>query len=116
VGALTYVRSRSGLSDVHPLKVKMWRSVSVFYYDQLGLRLDAIGMLHAAFNAAIAKLDCCIDEEAYRQVTILLQDLHDTLRRWTAIDIPPLEPGTCEDQVGDDGNAVALSSCITATQ
>jgi hypothetical protein len=108
---LTYVCARSVLSDVHPLKVKMWRSVSVFYYDQLGLRLEAIGMLHAAFNAAIAKLDC-IDEETYRQVTILLQDLHDRLRRWTAIDIPPQEPGTCEDQVGD---ALALS-CITATE
>ncbi|KAK7335079.1 hypothetical protein PHAVU_005G066600 [Phaseolus vulgaris] len=88
--------AESELQPTHPIRLGLALNFSVFYYEIMNSPERACHLAKQAFDDAVSELDT-LNEESYKDGTLILQLLRDNLTLWTS-DIP--EEG--EDQKMDD--------------
>lgn len=76
----------SDLPPTHPIRLGMALNFSVFYYEILSSPERACHLAKQAFDEAIAELDS-LNEESYKDSTLIMQLLRDNLTLWTS-DLP----------------------------
>jgi len=72
-----------GLPPTHPIRLGLALNQSVFLYEVLSSTEDACNLAKTAFDDAIAELDT-LDEESYKDSTLIMQLLRDNLTLWTS--------------------------------
>ncbi|XP_076435038.1 14-3-3 protein epsilon-like [Babylonia areolata] len=73
----------SDLPPTHPIRLGLALNSSVFYYEILNSPDRACRLAKAAFDDAIAELDT-LNEESYKDSTLIMQLLRDNLTLWTS--------------------------------
>jgi len=73
------------LAPTHPIRLGLALNYSVFLYEVQGKSTDACDLAKQAFDDAIAELDT-LDEESYKDSTLIMQLLRDNLTLWTSDD------------------------------
>ncbi|CAI0447829.1 unnamed protein product [Linum tenue] len=101
----------SDLPPTHPIRLGLALNFSVFYYEILNSPERACHLAKQAFDEAIAELDS-LNEESYKDSTLIMQLLRDNLSLWTtdlaeeggkpSIVYCLLEYQTCEPSKGDE--------------
>ncbi|CAK9313072.1 unnamed protein product [Citrullus colocynthis] len=76
----------SDLPPTHPIRLGLALNFSVFYYEILNSPERACHLAKQAFDDAIAELDG-LNEESYKDSTLIMQLLRDNLTLWTS-DLP----------------------------
>ncbi|KAJ8747445.1 hypothetical protein K2173_023845 [Erythroxylum novogranatense] len=76
----------SDLPPTHPIRLGLALNFSVFYYEILNSPERACHLAKQAFDEAIAELDS-LNEESYKDSTLIMQLLRDNLTLWTS-DLP----------------------------
>merc|ERR1719389_91138 len=71
------------LAPTHPIRLGLALNYSVFMYEVQGKQGDACSLAKQAFDDAIAELDT-LDEESYKDSTLIMQLLRDNLTLWTS--------------------------------
>lgn len=84
--------AKKELSPTHPIRLGLALNFSVFHYEIKDQPDEACKLAKEAFDESIAELDK-LQEESYKDSTLIMQLLRDNLTLWTA---------TNEDN--DDGN------------
>ncbi|KAG9143105.1 hypothetical protein Leryth_006349 [Lithospermum erythrorhizon] len=74
------------LPSTHPIRLGLALNFSVFYYEILNSPERACHLAKQAFDEAIAELES-LDEDSYKDSTLIMQLLRDNLTLWTS-DIP----------------------------
>jgi len=77
--------SAAGLAPTHPIRLGLALNYSVFLYEVQGKQPEACTLAKQAFDEAIAELDT-LDEESYKDSTLIMQLLRDNLTLWTSDD------------------------------
>jgi len=72
-----------GLAPTHPIRLGLALNFSVFLYEVQQEQSEACTLAKAAFDDAIAELDT-LDEESYKDSTLIMQLLRDNLTLWTS--------------------------------
>merc|ERR1711884_460343 len=85
-----YDISKSKMQPTHPIRLGLALNFSVFYYEILNSPDKACQLAKAAFDDAIAELDT-LNEDSYKDSTLIMQLLRDNLTLWTS------------DTAGDEG-------------
>jgi len=75
--------SASKLAPTHPIRLGLALNFSVFLYEVQAETSKACELAKAAFDDAIAELDT-LDEESYKDSTLIMQLLRDNLTLWTS--------------------------------
>jgi len=75
----------SELAPTHPIRLGLALNYSVFQYEVQGKNKEACDLAKQAFDDAIAELDH-LDEESYKDSTLIMQLLRDNLTLWTSED------------------------------
>ncbi|XP_051921564.1 14-3-3 protein beta/alpha-A-like [Hippocampus zosterae] len=75
--------SRDHLPSTHPIRLGLALNFSVFYYEILNSPDMACELAKLAFDDAIAQLDQ-LQEDAYKDSTLIMQLLRDNLTLWTS--------------------------------
>merc|ERR1712205_173902 len=73
------------LAPTHPIRLGLALNYSVFLYEVQGKSGEACDLAKQAFDDAIAELDT-LDEESYKDSTLIMQLLRDNLTLWTSDD------------------------------
>jgi len=73
------------LAPTHPIRLGLALNFSVFQYEVEGKTGGACDLAKKAFDEAIAELDT-LDEESYKDSTLIMQLLRDNLTLWTSED------------------------------
>jgi len=73
------------LAPTHPIRLGLALNFSVFLYEVQSKQDDACKLAKSAFDDAIAELDT-LDEESYKDSTLIMQLLRDNLTLWTSDD------------------------------
>ncbi|XP_016502398.2 14-3-3 protein 9 isoform X1 [Nicotiana tabacum] len=76
----------SELSTTHPIRLGLALNFSVFYYEIMNSPERACHLAKQAFDEAISELDA-LNEDSYKDSTLIMQLLRDNLTLWTS-DIP----------------------------
>mmetsp|Transcript_12705 Transcript_12705/g.37316 ORF Transcript_12705/g.37316 Transcript_12705/m.37316 type:complete len:242 (-) Transcript_12705:84-809(-) len=71
------------LAPTHPIRLGLALNYSVFLYEVQTLTEPACELAKRAFDEAIAELDT-LDEESYKDSTLIMQLLRDNLTLWTS--------------------------------
>jgi len=71
------------LAPTHPIRLGLALNYSVFLYEVQSKSSEACDLAKAAFDDAIAELDT-LDEESYKDSTLIMQLLRDNLTLWTS--------------------------------
>ena len=71
------------LPPTHPIRLGLALNFSVFFYEILNSPDRACHLAKQAFDDAIAELDT-LDEESYKDSTLIMQLLRDNLTLWTS--------------------------------
>jgi len=71
------------LAPTHPIRLGLALNYSVFLYEVQGKSQEACDLAKSAFDDAIAELDT-LDEESYKDSTLIMQLLRDNLTLWTS--------------------------------
>ncbi|XAR49549.1 hypothetical protein NMG60_11032790 [Bertholletia excelsa] len=74
------------LPSTHPIRLGLALNFSVFYYEIMNSPERACHLAKQAFDEAISELDS-LNEESYKDSTLIMQLLRDNLTLWTS-DIP----------------------------
>jgi len=75
--------SANQLAPTHPIRLGLALNYSVFLYEVQGETERACNLAKEAFDNAIAELDT-LDEESYKDSTLIMQLLRDNLTLWTS--------------------------------
>jgi 14-3-3 protein epsilon len=73
----------SELAPTHPIRLGLALNYSVFQYEVQAKTKEACELAKKAFDDAIAELDT-LDEESYKDSTLIMQLLRDNLTLWTS--------------------------------
>jgi 14-3-3 protein epsilon len=93
--------AQNELPPTHPIRLGLALNFSVFYYEILNTPERACRLAKQAFDDAIAELDT-LNEDTYKDSTLIMQLLRDNLTLWTT-DMPgDNEGGHNEVQDVDD--------------
>jgi 14-3-3 protein epsilon len=71
------------LAPTHPIRLGLALNYSVFLYEVQSKTSQACELAKKAFDDAIAELDT-LDEESYKDSTLIMQLLRDNLTLWTS--------------------------------
>jgi len=71
------------LTPTHPIRLGLALNYSVFLYEVVNLPNKACDLAKQAFDDAIAELDT-LDEESYKDSTLIMQLLRDNLTLWSS--------------------------------
>jgi len=71
------------LAPTHPIRLGLALNYSVFQYEVQSKSTEACNLAKQAFDDAIAELDT-LDEESYKDSTLIMQLLRDNLTLWTS--------------------------------
>lgn len=71
------------MPPTHPIRLGLALNYSVFYYEILNDPDQACNLAKHAFDDAIAELDT-LNEESYKDSTLIMQLLRDNLTLWTS--------------------------------
>ena len=71
------------LAPTHPIRLGLALNYSVFLYEVQNESAQASELAKQAFDDAIAELDT-LDEESYKDSTLIMQLLRDNLTLWTS--------------------------------
>ncbi|XP_041452021.1 14-3-3 protein epsilon-like [Drosophila obscura] len=86
------------LAPTHPIRLGLALNLSVFYYEIMHFTEKAIDLAKPAFDDAIAELDK-LNEESYRDSTLIMQLLRDNLSLLTSA----LQQETAQEDNTEDG-------------
>lgn len=75
--------AKEKMAPTHPSRLGLALNFSVFYYEILNTPERACHLAKEAFDAAIAELDN-LDQESYKDSTLIMQLLRDNLTLWTS--------------------------------
>ncbi|KAL0227510.1 hypothetical protein RCL1_003654 [Eukaryota sp. TZLM3-RCL] len=75
--------AHSNLASTHPIRLGLALNFSVFYYEILNAPEKACTLAKSAFDDAIAELDL-LEEQSYKDSTLIMQLLRDNLTLWTS--------------------------------
>merc|ERR1711890_169242 len=89
--------AKSKMQPTHPIRLGLALNFSVFYYEILNSPEKACQLAKTAFDEAIAELDT-LNEDSYKDSTLIMQLLRDNLTLWTSD-----TAGEGEDAGGDAG-------------
>lgn len=87
------------LNTTHPIRLGLALNFSVFYYEILNSPDRACTLAKSAFDDAIAELDT-LNEESYKDSTLIMQLLRDNLTLWTS-DLQADDGGNPDAEVQD---------------
>jgi len=87
--------SKSAMQPTHPIRLGLALNFSVFYYEIMNSPDKACQLAKQAFDDAIAELDT-LNEDSYKDSTLIMQLLRDNLTLWTS-------DTTGEGEEGGDG-------------
>jgi len=73
----------TSLAPTHPIRLGLALNFSVFMYEVKSVQQEACCLAKSAFDDAIAELDT-LDEESYKDSTLIMQLLRDNLTLWTS--------------------------------
>merc|ERR1711903_50537 len=73
----------NNLAPTHPIRLGLALNYSVFLYEVQSESAKACDLAKQAFDDAIAELDT-LDEESYKDSTLIMQLLRDNLTLWTS--------------------------------
>merc|ERR1712177_185289 len=90
--------AKSKMQPTHPIRLGLALNFSVFYYEILNSPDRACHLAKQAFDDAIAELDT-LNEDSYKDSTLIMQLLRDNLTLWTSDTAADAEDGG--DQGGD---------------
>ncbi|KAK2861618.1 hypothetical protein Q5P01_001151 [Channa striata] len=83
--------SKKDMQPTHPIRLGLALNFSVFYYEILNSPDQACSLAKQAFDEAIAELDT-LNEDSYKDSTLIMQLLRDNLTLWTSENNPDIEP------------------------
>jgi len=75
--------SKAKMQSTHPIRLGLALNFSVFYYEILNSPDKACQLAKSAFDEAIAELDT-LNEDSYKDSTLIMQLLRDNLTLWTS--------------------------------
>uniref|UniRef100_A0A4W3HG10 Tyrosine 3-monooxygenase/tryptophan 5-monooxygenase activation protein eta n=1 Tax=Callorhinchus milii TaxID=7868 RepID=A0A4W3HG10_CALMI len=75
--------SKEQMQPTHPIRLGLALNFSVFYYEIQNAPEQACHLAKAAFDDAIAELDT-LNEDSYKDSTLIMQLLRDNLTLWTS--------------------------------
>eukprot|EP00039_Didymoeca_costata_P017869 m.331201 g.331201 ORF g.331201 m.331201 type:complete len:249 (+) comp16670_c0_seq1:131-877(+) len=75
--------SKSEMAPTHPIRLGLALNFSVFFYEINNAPERACQLAKQAFDDAIAELDT-LNEESYKDSTLIMQLLRDNLTLWTS--------------------------------
>jgi 14-3-3 protein epsilon len=73
----------TSIPPTHPIRLGLALNYSVFLYEVMEIQSKACTLAKEAFDNAIAELDT-LDEESYKDSTLIMQLLRDNLTLWTS--------------------------------
>lgn len=76
---------KGALKPTHPIRLGLALNFSVFYYEIRNDHKKACDLAKKAFDQAIAELDT-LNEDSYKDSTLIMQLLRDNLTLWTSSD------------------------------
>jgi len=85
------------LAPTHPIRLGLALNFSVFYYEIMNSPDRACHLAKQAFDDAIAELDT-LNEESYKDSTLIMQLLRDNLTLWTSDMQDPDKPEEKPDE------------------
>ncbi|KAI4333578.1 hypothetical protein L6164_018365 [Bauhinia variegata] len=83
---LASTTAESELTPTHPIRLGLALNFSVFYYEIVNSPERACHLARQAFDEAVSELDS-LNEESYKDSTLIMQLLRDNLTLWTS-DLP----------------------------
>jgi 14-3-3 protein beta/theta/zeta len=75
--------AKTEMAPTHPIRLGLALNFSVFYYEIANIPEEACTLAKSAFDDAIAELDT-LNEESYKDSTLIMQLLRDNLPLWTS--------------------------------
>ncbi|KAL9980048.1 hypothetical protein ACROYT_G008587 [Oculina patagonica] len=77
------IAQEENLPATHPIRLGLYLNFSVFYYEIYNEPEKACALAKKAFDSAISDLDT-LNEESYKDSTLIMQLLRDNLTLWTS--------------------------------
>jgi len=88
--------AKNQMQPTHPIRLGLALNFSVFYYEILNAPDRACHLAKQAFDDAIAELDT-LNEDSYKDSTLIMQLLRDNLTLWTSDAPDPDEANPTEE-------------------